>query len=260
MEGDLQAVLEGKDEPDTEAAAAAPEKGADEPPAATGEPGKGEAEGADKGADGKGASPAPEEDDKIGKVIAAQRRELERKHQAEIEELKRQFAADASKKAEEEAAPDPIKDPQGYDRHVQSRIDAAEARVRFSVSRKLADRTHTPEVVTEAVGAFAEAVQRDPSLKVRLGSEEDPYGWVVDWHKAQKTLEQIGDPEKYRERLRQELLADPAFLAEVQKRISDPSGKDDKPTPPPPLATENGGRRPSADDTKDPSLDDILKS
>jgi hypothetical protein len=79
------------------------------------------------------------------------------------------------------------------------------------------------ETVDKAFNSLKEKMATDPSAQAhyqQIMSSPHPYAALVDWHKRQSTLEEIGsDPHAYREKLRAELLAE----MQEQHRASSPS-------------------------------------
>jgi hypothetical protein len=85
--------------------------------------------------------------------------------------------------------------------------------MRLGFSKQLATTVHGEGAVTEAIQALGTLRQQNPGefarLEAQAASSADPVGDVVRWHKRQRTLQEVGeDPAAYRERIRQEVLAE----------------------------------------------------
>lgn len=140
----------------------------------------------------------------------------------QIEELRRQVP-----KPEAAPAPDFWEAPQDA---VQRQI--AEAITPFQqamiaqqemFSRARAEDKYGAEAVDAAFKELAGRFERrDPSAlhdRQRLMASAHPYGALVEWHKQQVALKEIGtDPIAYRQQLEERLLSDPAFVAKAVEK------------------------------------------
>jgi hypothetical protein len=77
----------------------------------------------------------------------------------------------------------------------------------------MAEKEHGTETVTEAYKALDAAIARGELNREQvlggLQRSMDPYGEIVEWHRKQRALSEIGpDPEAYKQRLRQEIEAE----------------------------------------------------
>lgn len=80
---------------------------------------------------------------------------------------------------------------------------------RLNMSEIVARQQHGDETVSAATEAFMQAAAQNPALGMDLQRQANPYGFVVNWHKQQSILAEIGnDPAAYRERLRAEIMAE----------------------------------------------------
>lgn len=140
--------------------------------------------------------------------------------------------------------PDVIDDPQGFAGQIQAQVVSAAQTARLDVSEVMAREKYGDEAVD---AAFKAAVEQ--GVAQNFVNEKHAYGALVDWHKKQVLAAEIGDPAKYREKLKAEIRAE--FEAEqVATQI--------KGTPAPSLAGETSiGGRPPVAPTLTP-LDDIL--
>jgi len=122
---------------------------------------------------------------------------LERQRYAEAQRQLMEFQA--------QKAPDIQTDPQGHLQYVRMQEAQSRFNEKLNLSERYARKVLGDELVSEAQHAFMSAAQRDPILQAQLAREEDPYGFVVKWHKREKLLAEIGDdPEAYRQRLLQQ--------------------------------------------------------
>jgi len=113
------------------------------------------------------------------------------------------------------------------------------------------------EVVDSATDAFLTAKSKDPSLDIQLRNAPNPYGFVVNWHKQQTALAEIGtDPEAYKSTLREELKKElqEELAAQAASEIQAPT-----PTAPPSLSkTPNLGKREQPQWSGPTSLDELF--
>lgn len=78
---------------------------------------------------------------------------------------------------------------------------------RFNNSEMLLRAKH--DDVDEMVKVFQSAVAKNPALGVEMGRQVNPYGWMYDQAKRIQAMEEIGsDPAAYRQKLRDELMAE----------------------------------------------------
>ena len=158
------------------------------------------------------APPAPPQEDKhVPFAALLDERDKRKSLEAELAEM-RKWREEQERKAKEAKAPDPYDDPQGWARHQQVEVQQALFNERLNTSELVARSQYGDDLVSEAQKAFVEAAQRDPTLGAKLMQEANPYGFVVNWHKRNRFLSEIGDdPEKWREaereRIRAELMA-----------------------------------------------------
>lgn len=128
---------------------------------------------------------------------------------------------------EQPKAPDPWVDPSAHATFVaRQQVDPLiqqQERQRDDFSRMLAEEKHGTAVVEAAFAALEMAVQRDPYMRLeasRIWNARHPYGALIDWHKNQLALKEIGgDPAAYKTKLRDELLKDPEFRKAVIEAI-----------------------------------------
>lgn len=183
----------------------------------------------------------------------AESRENNRVLKAQIDAMQAQVAAMTRPqpaeipKVEAPQLPDPLVDPAGYNEALTGFLEQRDKALIAEISMSQANKTFGKAVVDEAI----QAAQMQGVGQQFLNSR-DPFGDVVEWHKSQKDLSEIreaGGLDAYREKLRQE------FLAEAQaEQVADqivPSG--------PSLAAEpNLGQRRSTQPFKEDSLKELL--
>lgn len=118
----------------------------------------------------------------------------ERQRLAELQRQLQEFQA--------QRAPDFQTDPQGHLEYVRQQAAQEAFNNKLNLSEQYARRTMGDELVSEAQHAYMAAAQRDPLLRAELARQDDPYGFVVKWHKREKFLAEVGDdPEAYKARL-----------------------------------------------------------
>jgi len=142
------------------------------------------------------AEPAPQQD-RAGYVpIDAMLTEREKRQglERELQQLR------ASQQAQPQARPDAFDDPEGYDRHIEQQIEARVQKVRADTSYALAVRDYGKDDVEAARAWALEKAQKDPVFNQQVGTvfatEMLPVDWVVQQHKRDALLTDIGDPSK----------------------------------------------------------------
>jgi hypothetical protein len=91
---------------------------------------------------------------------------------------------------------------------------------RLDMSRELAVLKYNEQAVTEMEQAVAQAMQQGhpdmPALAAQMRSSKFPALVAMQWHQREKTQREIGgDLNAYRNKLQEELLANPEFLAKA---------------------------------------------
>lgn len=138
--------------------------------------------------------PAPEPEQRgPGYVpIDAMLTERERRQavERELEQLRRQ-------QVQQPAAPDAFDDPAGFERHVEERIEARVQAQRADMSYQLAVRDHGKDKVEAARAWAIEKAQKEPlfaqQVESAFKSESLPVDWVVQQHKRDSLLTEVGD-------------------------------------------------------------------
>jgi hypothetical protein len=162
------------------------------------------------------APPAPElEPTRVPITALLDEREKRQAVEAEAKQLKRMLDEIKAQQTPQKA-PDIYEDPEGFIRQTQATMQQALWNERLNMSEAIARTQHGDEQVEKARDAFAQAVQSSPALYAEMRQHPNPYAYVVNWHKRQSILSEIGnDPDKWkqsqiealREQVRQELLA-----------------------------------------------------
>lgn len=131
-----------------------------------------------------------------------------------------------------------------------------------SVSRRFAVAEHGKETVGEAYSNLAQRMQVDPSAGAeyqRIMRSDDPWGSLVAWHKRETFLAEAGtDPEAYKAKLKEEL------LAELQQANGNGAAPPNSGKPPPVMPTNlttarNVGNRSGPTWGGPKALNDIFK-
>jgi len=181
--------------------------------------------------------------------------------QSQQQELQRRLAALEKPAAEVKAEkPDPLLDPEGYEKYLENRFEERLLNDRREFSLANAHKTYK----TEFEEAYAAAQKNiDPALKARMQQSRDPGETLMQWHREQKTMREVGnDPNAWLEKKLEERLKDPAFLAkalEQARGIAQPQQQNGRPRVdlPPSLngaSRSNAVLRSSNDDLSDAEL------
>lgn len=210
MERDQLEFLENKEAEEVDAAPVEQAAPAEEPEAPKGE--EPQAEPAPS------APPAPEpEPTRVPITAMLDEREKRQAAERELQELRRwKEQLEAQQRQQQQKPVDIYEDPEGFVRQTQASVQFALWNERLNMSEALARDKFGDETVEAARQAFEQAVQSNPALYAEMRQNPNPYGYVVNWHKKQSVLSEIGsDPDKWkqsqiealREQVRQELLA-----------------------------------------------------
>lgn len=139
-----------------------------------------------------------------------------------------------------ETVPDIFTDPEGYDRHVNARVqqqvepvqrELQKMRVETSFAIAHARHGDTYLDADKAVAALDRNNPNDRAVMKQILEAPNPGEAMVSWHKQQKTLQEMGDPATYRERVKADILKDPeirkALLADLREQAN--TGKGGRP-------------------------------
>lgn len=184
------------------------------------------------------------------------------------QELERQLRAFQQQKPEEKAKPDFWENPEDNVRRqatdiTRQAMDPVQQSLSFN-NRLVAGSVLGKDAVDAAEAAFNAAIKdgkMDPATHARINNHPNPFHAAVEWHKQQLVLEKTGgDLTAYEQKLLEEKLKDPEFLAKAvaahqsaQQQTRAPSGQfGAKPTTvirPPSLNRATGSSSSAGDDT-----------
>ena len=174
------------------------------------------------------------------------------------EALQRELSA-LKPKEEKAVKPDPLLDPEGYEKYLETKFEEKLLNDRREFSLANAHKTYGKEF-EEAYGAAQKQI--DPALKASMQESRDPGETLIKWHREQKTKAEIGgDLIAYKQRLRDEALKDPEFLAkavaaarETAQPLNNGRPRVDLPPSLNGASRSNALLRPEAGDVPDPDL------
>jgi len=124
------------------------------------------------------------------------------------------------------AKPDPVLDPEGYERYVVAQMEQ-----RYTLRRIEETFAETHEALGKDFEAAYMGLQKlDPNNPVdkaignRIYTAPNPGKALMRWHREQSLLREVGnDPAAYRQKLRDELLDDPDMVKAVLARVREQS-------------------------------------
>lgn len=90
-------------------------------------------------------------------------------------------------------APDPFDDPHGFAEHQNTMVEQRLAQERFAMSDMFARQQHGAETVDKAVEWAQQRAQQDPTFAASYMRQANPIDWIVQQHKRDDMLGQIGD-------------------------------------------------------------------
>ena len=173
------------------------------------------------------APPAAQEDRQQHVPITAllDERDKRKAAQAEVDQLKRwKEQIEASQR---QPVPRFQDNPEGRLEMERAAFQNTIWQERLNTTEAIARSQHGDEAVTEAQQAYLAAMQQNPALYAELQRQQNPYAYVMTWHKQQKAVAEIGgDTEAYKARIIQEYL---------EKQAAQPSSP--KPNLPPSMAS-----------------------
>ena len=104
--------------------------------------------------------------------------------------------------------PNPATDPEGYHAFMQTQQAATMQNTQLNMSEMMVRQTLGDEAVNEAFSALNQHPQRDLLLS-QFKQTPHPWGQMMNWHKQQKLVNEIGDdPEAYEAKIREKILAE----------------------------------------------------
>jgi hypothetical protein len=145
---------------------------------------------------------------------AENRRAAEAKYQQlerEIAELRRNPPKPAEPPKPQEM-PDPLLDPAGYQAHLRNEWQEALKAQAGEISLRYARRAN-PERFAKA---YAEVQNGSPADRARIRDAPDPGDELLAWYSEREAIREVGpDPAAYKQRILDEALKDPAYLAKA---------------------------------------------
>jgi len=91
-----------------------------------------------------------------------------------------------NQQAQPQTAPDPFDDPTGF-------RDSVKAEIRLEMSDRFARQKYGDDDTQKAIDWAMERAQADPSIAISFARQADPVGWLVQQHRQQGIVSQIGD-------------------------------------------------------------------
>lgn len=157
------------------------------------------------------AQPEPKEQMVPLAALKAER-EASRGMKARLEAVERFLQS----QAQQQEAPRFAEQPEAYFRAMAAHLANSEANTTAQISERFAREKFGSDLVDEAFAAAEAAGVLD-----QFRGKADGWGDLAKWHKSQKALREIGDdPAAFRERLRQEIIAE-----EAAKRATNPANQ-----------------------------------
>ncbi len=145
------------------------------------------------------APPASDQKDRAV-PLTAMLDERDRRKAAEAEAARyRQQIAEMQRRSQPSQIPDVVENPQGYQQYIASQNAAALDRQEAQFSEDIARMKYGDEAVNSALEVATRAGVTD-----HFRSGPDRWSRMVQWHQAQATLQEVGNPADYRERIRAE--------------------------------------------------------
>lgn len=112
----------------------------------------------------------------------------------EARELKRRLEAYEAREREQQQRPaiDPFDDPEGFAARQTEMVEQRLTQERFAFSDRFARKEHGAEAVDAAVTWAQQRAQQDPAFAMSYMREADPVDWIVQQHKRDALLSDIG--------------------------------------------------------------------
>lgn len=112
-------------------------------------------------------------------------------------------------KAEKAAKPDPLLEPEAYEKYIEAKVEDRLLHDRRENSMAAAHAKHGVEFEEAMTSAMRKI---DPALQARMQSAHNPGETLIQWHREEKAKAEVGtDLSAYKQRLREEALKDPEF-------------------------------------------------
>jgi hypothetical protein len=113
----------------------------------------------------------------------------------ELRELKRWKEQQEANRPQQQRI-DPFDDPEGFAAQQQQMVEQRLTQERFALSDRFARKEHGAEAVDAAVAWAQQKASQDPTFAAGYMREADPVDWIVQQHKRDALLSDIGDPAK----------------------------------------------------------------
>lgn len=107
--------------------------------------------------------------------------------------LEAELAQYRNQQAQPTNAPDPFDDPQGFAQYQTQHVEQRLTQERFAFSDRFARKEYGAEAVDTAVQWAQERAQQDPVFAASYMRESDPIDWIVQQHKRDSMISQIGN-------------------------------------------------------------------
>lgn len=154
----------------------------------------------------------------------------------ELRELKRQKEQWEAQQRQPQQRIDPFDDPEGYAAQLEQRLEQGRIQERFALSDRFARKEHGAETVDAAVQWAQQRAQQDPTFAAGYMREADPVDWIVQQHKRDALLSDIGN-RSMDDYVRDYIAKNPGLVAQIAPveaapvaAVVQPAAK---PTPPP---------------------------
>jgi hypothetical protein len=139
----------------------------------------------------KPAEPAPQsERPEQGMVpfgVMLDERDKRKAAEARIREFEQ-----SQQQVEKPSIPDPFDDPQGYAAYNARQLDERTMQVTFNISERFARQANGDDAVDEAIKWATDKSAKDPIFAASYMREQDPIGYIVQQHKHDALLADIG--------------------------------------------------------------------
>lgn len=151
-------------------------------------------------------TPQPREEDGRFAPISALQDERQKRQDLERQVAEMRAAMAPKPQADQPKVPDPYDDPAGYARHIEQQQQGEFLRMRFQMSHEMAKQQYGNDEVEAARQWATERASKDPAFDMALGQQAHPMAWIVQQHKRDGLLSQIGeDPDAFVRRRAAEL-------------------------------------------------------
>jgi len=114
----------------------------------------------------------------------------------EMQQIKRrnqELEARQNAQPQAQEIPDPVDDPNGFAAAMRAEAQQMLVAQRFEMSKEIATQQYGAEAVETARQWAMERAAKDPAFDMSLGSQPHPIAWIVQQHKRDGLISQIGD-------------------------------------------------------------------